>query len=98
MPVTVFAPHRLDLSAHYNPLANVRSERDAEDLARAWVENTGLATQTFWNDTAILLIQAFIMHLHDTEPTAPFSRLADLLGATSITQIRTVLSNRALEY
>jgi type IV secretion system protein VirD4 len=93
MPVTVFAPHRLDISAHYNPLANVHNERDAEDLARAWVENTGLSTQTFWNDTAILLIQAFIMHLHDTAPTAPFSRLADLLGVASISQIHQVLSN-----
>lgn len=93
MSVTVFAPHRLDISAHYNPLMHVHNERDAEDLARAWVENTGLSQQTYWNDTAVLLIQAFTMHLHDTEPDAPFSRLADLLGATSIAQIYVVLSN-----
>ena len=92
MPVLVFAPHHLDISVHYNPLAHVRSEKDAEDLAQAWVENTGVSTQTFWNDTAVLLIQAFIMHLSDTEPNAPFSRLADLLGTTSIAQIRTVLT------
>lgn len=93
MLVIVFAPHRLDLSVHYNLLTQVHNERDAEALARAWVENTGVSPQPYWNDTAILLIQAFIMHLLTTEPGAPFSRLADLLGATSIAQIRTVLSN-----
>jgi|SRR5579883_769533 len=93
MSVIVFAPHRLDISVHYNPLKHVYNERDAEDLARAWVENTGLSPQPYWNDTAVLLIQAFIMHLHDTEPDAPFSRLADLLGATTIAQIHTVLAN-----
>lgn len=93
MPVIVFAPHHLDISVHYNLLMHVHNERDAEDLARAWVENTGLSPQSYWNDTAVLLIQAFIMHLHDTEPDAPFSRLADLLGTTTIAQIHTVLSS-----
>lgn len=54
LPGLAFAPLRPDLNIHSNPLAHVRTTEDAEDLATAWIENTGLASQTFWNDTARL--------------------------------------------
>src|SRR5579883_198967 len=93
LSVLAFAPLRPDISIHYNPLAHVRTTEDAEDLAAAWIENTGLASQTFWNDTARLLVQAMILHLRAEEPGAPFGRLADLLGSSSFDQVRQILSN-----
>ncbi len=93
LSVLAFAPLRPDISIHYNPLAHVRTTEDAEDLAAAWIENTGLASQTFWNDTARLLVQAMILHLRAEEPGAPFGRLADLLGSSSFDQVRQILKN-----
>ena len=40
MMVVAFAPSRLDISVHYNPLMFIASMTDAENFATAWVENT----------------------------------------------------------
>lgn len=90
MKVQRFAPTDAAQSICYNPLAHVQSVEDAEDLARAWIENTGQANE-FYSDTARLLMTAVIMHLHDQEPEAPLSRLADILTGT-LDQIKTILN------
>ena len=42
---------------------------------------------------AQLLLTAAVLHLVDTEPDAPFSRLADLLSGTAFDQIQSILTN-----
>ena len=93
LPVVVWAPARMEISIHYNPLKFVLTEEDAADLAQCWIDNTGISRETFWNDTARLLVQAIILHLVDCEPGAPFSRLGDLLGTATFDQIRKVLEH-----
>ncbi len=43
LPVSLFSPMRPQASVHYNPLAHIQSQEDAEDLAACWTENTGLS-------------------------------------------------------
>jgi type IV secretory pathway TraG/TraD family ATPase VirD4 len=96
MTVGAFAPCRLDISLHYNPLAHITSMTDAENFAQCWVENTsrsGANQTSFYDDTSRLLITAMVIHLREEEPGAPLARLGDLLGATTIDQIRQVLQN-----
>nr|MDQ2905347.1 type IV secretory system conjugative DNA transfer family protein [Chloroflexota bacterium] len=92
MSVSVFAPLRPGISVQYNPLAHVKTVEDAENLAAAWVQNTTVAREPYWNDTARLLMTAVILHLQEAEPGAPFSRLADILGAATFDQVRVILS------
>ena len=74
-----FAPTS-SASHHYNPLVHVHSMEDAQDLARAWIENTGQNTKTpFFERNVELIITAAVLHLCKLEPNAPFSRLADIL-------------------
>jgi len=92
LPVSLFSPTRPQASTHYNPLAHIQSQEDAEDLAACWTENTGLSREPYYNQIAHLLLTAAVLHTVDTEPGAPFSRLADLLSRTTFDQIRTVLT------
>jgi len=92
LPVSLFSPTRPQASTHYNPLAHIQSQEDAEDLAACWTENTGLSREPYYNQIAHLLLTAAVLHTVDTEPGAPFSRLADLLSRTTFDQIRTILT------
>jgi len=86
------SPIRPQASTHYNPLAHIHSQEDAEDLAACWTENTGLSREPYYNQIAHLLLTAAVLHTVDTEPDAPFSRLADLLSRTTFDQVRTILT------
>ena len=87
--IRVFAPLKPQRSHGYNPLAHIHSVADAQDMAECWVNNTGLSKEEFWLTSSKLLITAVALHLRDTEPDAPFSRLSDILtgSAKTIKQI-----------
>jgi len=93
LPVSLFSPTRPQASVHYNPLAHIHSQEDAEDLAACWTANTGVSREEYYNQVAQLLLTAAVLHLVDTEPDAPFSRLADLLSGTTFDQIQSILTN-----
>jgi type IV secretory pathway TraG/TraD family ATPase VirD4 len=60
--VWCFAPME-SISHHYNPLVHVHSMEDAQDLARAWIENTGQNTKTpFFERNVELIITAAVLH------------------------------------
>ncbi len=92
LPVSLFSPTRPKTSVHYNPLAHIHSQEDAEDLAACWTANTGVSREDYYNQVAQLLLIAAVLHLVDTEPDAPFSRLADLLSGTTFDQIQSILT------
>lgn len=92
MYTSIFSPARPGQSIHYNPLDHISSMEDAEDLATAWTENTGLSREEYYNQVAKLLITAAVLHIVDTEPGAPFSRLADLLSSLQFDQVRQILT------
>ena len=87
----VFAPTHPAHSQYYNPLAHVHSMEDAEDLAESFVSNTGESQESFWNNSAKLLLTATILHLVETERNPPLSRLADILCEASIPQVKALL-------
>lgn len=87
----VFAPTHPSQSQYYNPLAHVHSMEDAEDLAVSFVSNTGESLESFWNNSAKLLLTATILHLVETEHNPPLSRLADILCEASIPQVKALL-------
>jgi len=91
--VSLFSPTRPTGSVHYNPLAHIHSQEDAEDLAACWTANTGVSREEYYNQVAQLLLTAAVLHLVDTEADAPFSRLADLLSGTTFDQIQSILTN-----
>ena len=93
LPVSLFSPTRPQASVHYNPLAHIHSQEDAEDLAACWTANTGVSREEYYNQVAQLLLTAAVLHLVDTEADAPFSRLADLLSGTTFDQIQSILTN-----
>ena len=90
--VRVFAPSRPAISQHYNPLMHIDTVEDAVDFARCWVENTGLNHEEFWNNAAMLLIAAIVLHLRASEPHAPLSHLLDMLGGMSFDQLQDILT------
>src|SRR5436309_9838580 len=47
--VLLFSPTNPVWSNRYNPLAHIKSSKEARDFARAWVENTGLSREEFYN-------------------------------------------------
>src|SRR5579859_7641609 len=81
--VKVFAPLTPQLSHGYNPLAHIKGVADAQDFAACWVDNTGLSKEEFWLTSSKLLITAMALHLRQTEPNAPFSRLTDILTGST---------------
>ncbi len=87
----VFAPTHPSQSQYYNPLAHVHSMEDAEDLAESFVSNTGRSQESFWNNSAKLLLTATILHLVETELNPPLSRLADILCEASIPEVKALL-------
>lgn len=92
MQIWLFAPTQPNISEGYNPLAHIKSVEDAQDFAETWVVNTGTSSNDpFWENNSKLLIRAMSLHLLATEPSPPFSRLADLLTTQSYEQIRDTL-------
>ena len=89
--VKVFAPTNPAISQFYNPLRQIRGVEDAQDLADCWVQNTGESKEPFWSTCARQLISATAIHLHDTEPNAPFTRLVDIV-TSSYQQVKVLLS------
>lgn len=87
-----FAPTQPQQSHYYNPLAHIRTMEDAQDFAACWVANTGKSRDPFWDRNTELLITAAVLHLRETEPDAPLSRLADLLAGQSYQQIRALFA------
>lgn len=75
----VVAPDDPVHSVGYNPLAFIDTFEDAVDFARCWVENTGWASEPFWNNLAVQVLAGAALHLRATEADPPLSRLADLL-------------------
>ncbi len=95
--VKLFAPTQPERSQQYNPLTFIKSMEDAEEFAACWVSNTGRSSDPFWDRNTELLITATVLHLRTTEPTAPFSRLADLLASTSFEDMDKLLSHSPSE-
>src|SRR5579884_964105 len=89
----VFAPTNPHTSHHYNPLAHVHNMDDAEALANCLIDNTGTSREEFWNSAPKLLVAATVLHLRATEPTAPFSRLIDILCSTKLEAIEAMFQN-----
>jgi type IV secretion system protein VirD4 len=90
--VWLFSPTQPGRSVVYNPLQFITSQEDAQTFARIWIANTGESRDPFWDRSAELVIVAALLHLRDTEPGAPLSRLADLL-ATSFKHLQAILVN-----
>lgn len=90
--VLVFAPGRPKESHGYNPLAHVKTVEDAQDLAQCWVSNTGWNPDVFWPNMAKKLMVAVVLHLKETEPDAPFARVAGLLCSTSYDELKATLT------
>lgn len=89
-----FAPTDPAHSHGYNPLAYVKDATDANMLAACWVRNTGESKDDpFWATCARFLIASVILHLHATEPHAPFSRVADYISGKSFPQLRDILTH-----
>jgi type IV secretion system protein VirD4 len=86
----VFAPTTPHTSHRYNPLAHVHNMDDAEALASCLIDNTGTSREEFWNSAPKLLVAATVLHLHETEPSAPFSRLIDILCGRKLEDIQTM--------
>src|SRR5436309_2835201 len=82
--VLLFSPTNPAWSSGYNPLAHIKTSKDARDFARAWVENTGLSREEFYNTASRTLITALVLRLIDTEQDPPFSRLADLVSQNTL--------------
>jgi type IV secretion system protein VirD4 len=89
--VLVFSPTMPQRSNAYNPLAHIKSSKDARDFARAWVANTGLSEEEFYNNASRTLIAALVLHLIDTEPDPPLSDLADLVSTKTLDEVKTLL-------
>ena len=89
--VLLFSPTRPESSNRYNPLAHIQSSKDARDFARAWVDNTGLSREEFYNVASRTLIAALVLHLIDTEQRPALSRLADLVATKTLDEIKTLL-------
>jgi type IV secretion system protein VirD4 len=78
LQVLRFAPTDPGASHTYNPLAYIRSMDDAQDVARAWLDNTGRnQANPFFDRNAEGIITAIVLHITQTEPNAQFSRIAD---------------------
>ncbi len=92
-----FAPTNPEESMGYNPLAYVQAERDAALLAECWVENTGKSKEPYWDQCAIFLISALVMHLRLAEPDAPFARLGILIAQTPYDDLEHILGNSPAE-
>jgi type IV secretion system protein VirD4 len=75
-----FAPTEPTASHCYNPLAYVERMEDAQDLARAWIINTGQSSNPFFDRNMELLITATVLHLRAAEPAAPLSRLTEIFS------------------
>jgi len=89
--VKIFAPRNPVLSQFYNPLQQIKDVEDAQDLADCWVQNTGEGKEPFWATCARQLISATAIHLHETEPGAPFTRLVEII-TSSYEQVKILLS------
>ncbi|GHO89423.1 VirD4-like conjugal transfer protein, CD1115 family [Dictyobacter formicarum] len=87
MQVWLFAPTQPEHSHHYNPLTHISTMEETEEFATCWVSNTGRSSDPFWDRNTELLITAVVLHLRDTEPGAPFSRVADILTGSSFADI-----------
>ncbi len=82
-------PARPDISHSYNPLAYVKDAIDAAMLAECWVANTGGGSDdSYWTNSAKLLISAIVLHLRATEPHAAFSRVCDIMMETSFEELK----------
>ena len=82
-------PARPDISHSYNPLAYVKDAIDAAMFAECWVANTGGGSDdSYWTNSAKLLISAIVLHLRATEPHAAFSRVCDLMMETSFEELK----------
>ena len=92
-----FAPTDPEESMGYNPLAYVQDAREAAQLAECWVENTGKSKEPYWDQCAIFLISAVVMHLRHVEPVAPFARLGSLIAQTPYAQLEHLLGNSPAE-
>ncbi len=86
----VFAPTEPQKSNHYNPLAHVHTMEDAEALASCLIDNTGKSREEFWNSAPKLLVASAILHVRAAEPSAPFSRLIDILCGTKLEDMKTL--------
>lgn len=92
MQIWLFAPTQPAISGGYNPLAHIHGVEDAQDFAETWVLNTGTSSkESFWDTNSKLLISAMALHLVETEPAPPLSRLADMLTTQSYEEIRDTL-------
>ncbi len=89
--VLLFSPTKPEQSNRYNPLAHIRDSKDARDFSRAWVENTGISREEFYNVASRTLIAALVLHLIDTEQRPALSRLADLAATKTLDEIKTLL-------
>lgn len=89
----VLSPTRPEYSHHYNPLAHIGNMEDAEDLAAAIVMNTGESKEPFWNNASRLLLTACILHIKAADPHAPFSRFVQMVTATKLDDLKTLLMN-----
>lgn len=91
--VVVFSPTTPSRSQCYNPLALIHTFEDAQDFAQCWVANTGRSSDSFWMNTAVLLIIAIVLHLRATEPDAPFARLGDFIMGNSFEGVKDSLTS-----
>lgn len=89
--VLLFSPTRPTYSNRYNPLTHINTSKDARDFAAAWVSNTGLSLEEFYNTASRTLITALVLHLIDTEAQPPLSRLADLVSDKTLEEIKQLL-------
>lgn len=89
MTVWRFDPAHPDASHTYNPLAFIRSERDAQRFARTFLLNTGGmdARNGFWNNAAMSFIKAAVLHLKVTEPGAPLLRLVEYFTRMTLSEL-----------
>ena len=92
--IQVFDPTDPANSLGYNPLAHIRNYDDCQEFAACWVDNTGKSKQEdFWANAAKTLLAATLMHLHVAEPSAPFSRVADILCISTFEQMKNLLQH-----
>lgn len=99
--VQVFAPLSPEHSTCWNPLALVRHQLDAEQLAASWMANTGgLETHNpFWTQCEKYLITAAVLHLASVAAPAqppPFFHVRMLLSQDFDT-LRTLFMNSPSE-